>query len=72
MGQREFFRGWNRLQLADRESGLPANPVLIDANTQLPLTDERYMFAPGPKASEKMRERLAEAESRSKKRLAGE
>lgn len=56
-------------QVVDRDTGLPATPLLVDANTGAPLSDERYMFAAGPAASERMRARLETSELRARERL---
>jgi hypothetical protein len=47
-----------------RETGKPADQVLVDANSGLAINDEDYMFAPGPAAPEVMRNRITEASRR--------
>ncbi|MFZ4875506.1 winged helix-turn-helix transcriptional regulator [Janthinobacterium sp. Mn2066] len=68
-GNKHFSPDGIRMQLVNRETGAPAVPMLFDAETQQPLTEERYMVAPGPAASDTMRERLANAELRRRERL---
>jgi DNA-binding HxlR family transcriptional regulator len=46
------------LLVVSRETGKPADQVLVDARTGLAINDEDYMFAPGPAANEIMRMRL--------------
>jgi DNA-binding HxlR family transcriptional regulator len=52
------------LLVVSRETGKPADQVLVDANSGLAINDEDYMFAPGPAANEIMRMRLSEAGKR--------
>jgi len=49
------------LLVVSRETGKPADQVLVDANSGLAINDEDYMFAPGPAAPEVMRNRITEA-----------
>jgi hypothetical protein len=46
------------LLVVSRETGKPADQVLVDANSGLAINDEDYMFAPGPAATDVMRSRL--------------
>ena len=48
------------LLVVSRETGKPADQVLVDANSGLAINDEDYMFAPGPAATDSMRIRLNE------------
>ncbi|MGB9992280.1 winged helix-turn-helix transcriptional regulator [Massilia sp. SM-13] len=52
------------LLVVSRETGKPADQVLVDANSGLAINDEDYMFAPGPAANEVMRMRLSEVGKR--------
>lgn len=67
------FIGWGNQHLApegasllvvNRETGEPAEQILVDANSGRTISDEDYMFAPGPAAPELMRVRLHEASQR--------
>ena len=60
-GNENFAPEGATLVIASRETGLAADPVLVDASTGLPINDEYYSFAPGPAASDSMREHLLEA-----------
>ncbi|MES2148746.1 MAG: helix-turn-helix domain-containing protein [Pseudomonadota bacterium] len=68
-GNENFAPEGVSLQVVDRETGLAAAPVPVDANSGLPLSDERFMLAPGPMASETMRARLDAGERRARARL---
>lgn len=68
-GNKHFSPDGISMQLVDRATGAPAVPVLFDAEAQRPLTEDNYMVAPGPAASDTMRERLANAERRRRERL---
>ncbi|GAB2869569.1 helix-turn-helix domain-containing protein [Pseudoduganella ginsengisoli] len=46
------------LLVVSRETGKPADQVLVDARTGLAINDEDYMFAAGPAANEMMKMRL--------------
>ncbi len=60
-GNEQFAPEGASLVIASRETGLAADPVLVDAMTGLPINDEYYGFAPGPAASDSMRTTLLEA-----------
>src|SRR3954471_14972531 len=47
------------LVLVDEATGREVEPVLVDRATGRPLEDLTVAFAPGPAASERLRERLA-------------
>ncbi|SRR5450830_986750 len=49
------------LLVVNRETGEPATQILIDANSGRAISDEDYMFAPGPAANDVMRMRLSQA-----------
>lgn len=68
-GNKHFSPDGISMQLVDRVTGAPADPVLFDAEARRPLTEDNYMVAPGPAASDTMRERLANAERRRRERL---
>ncbi|WP_413739448.1 winged helix-turn-helix transcriptional regulator [Sodalis sp. RH14] len=46
-------------QLVNRETNVPAQPILVDAVTGEKMTDAAYRVGPGPVASEQMRYRMA-------------
>ncbi|WP_159451068.1 hypothetical protein [Micromonospora cremea] len=43
--------------LVDRNTGVEADPVIVDRSTGRPLDDSDFVFAAGPAASEIMRKR---------------
>ncbi|MFI6267998.1 hypothetical protein [Micromonospora zamorensis] len=43
--------------LVDRNTGVEADPVIVDRSTGRPLDDADFVFAAGPAASEAMRKR---------------
>jgi DNA-binding HxlR family transcriptional regulator len=53
-----------RMVLVDRETGDPAEPLLIDAITRFPLDDPRFVFAPGPAASDGFAARIIGTDER--------
>lgn len=63
-GNENFSPEGASLVIASRETGLPADPVLVDATTGLPINDEYYSFAPGPAASDTMRQRILDVAKR--------
>lgn len=46
------------VQLTDRRTGARVEPVLVDPATGQPITDADYRIAPGPAASDGVRQRL--------------
>ncbi|WP_439496757.1 winged helix-turn-helix transcriptional regulator [Bosea sp. (in: a-proteobacteria)] len=52
------------LLLADRETGTPVVPVVVDAASLQPVTSESAIVVAGPRASAGMRQRLAKAAAR--------
>ena len=64
-GNENFAPEGASLVIASRDTGLAADPVLVDAMTGLPINDEYYAFAPGPAASDSMRNIIEEAEKSS-------
>jgi hypothetical protein len=63
------FVGWGNEHLAPegasllvvhRETGQPAEQILVDKRSGRAISDEDYVFAPGPAAPELMRARLRE------------
>jgi len=67
------FVGWGNEHLApegasllvvNRETGQPAEQILIDKLSGQAISDEDYVFAPGPAAPEVMRARLREVSQR--------
>jgi DNA-binding HxlR family transcriptional regulator len=53
-----------RMLLVDRETGTEVDPVLVDRKTSKPISNLSVMFAPGPAASSRMRDRLADVARR--------
>ncbi|HAT30136.1 MAG TPA: transcriptional regulator [Janthinobacterium sp.] len=62
-GNEHFAPEGASLVIASRDTGVAADPVLVDAITGLPINDEYYGFAPGPAASEDMRAMILALES---------
>ena len=60
-GNRHFAPEGASVLLVDAESGLPAEPLLVDQHTGRPLTFPEFEYAPGPAAGEGTRQRLARA-----------
>jgi DNA-binding HxlR family transcriptional regulator len=50
--------------MADRASGKPVSPVVVDEISGVPLNFDNVMFAPGPMASGRLTERLEQAAQR--------
>lgn len=49
------------VQILNRETGLPAEPVLVDRVTGRPLSDPVFASAPGPAADARTRAKFAKA-----------
>jgi hypothetical protein len=58
-GNRHFAPEGASVLVADAKSGEIAAPLLVDAKTGKPLTDEDHVLVAGPAASPRTRERLA-------------
>jgi DNA-binding HxlR family transcriptional regulator len=50
--------------MLDRASGEPVVPLVVDAQTGLPLSPDHVDFVPGPQATERVTQRLAAAAER--------
>lgn len=59
-GNRHFAPEGVAVQMVDRETGRPADPVLIDRVSGEPLLSPRFRVGPGPAASERVRRRYAQ------------
>ncbi|MHB8423350.1 MAG: winged helix-turn-helix transcriptional regulator [Leptospirales bacterium] len=57
-GNRHFAPEGASVVIVDRETGVQANPVLVDQSTGLPIEGSRFRLAPGVAADERMRLRL--------------
>jgi DNA-binding HxlR family transcriptional regulator len=57
-GNRHLAPEGTSVQLVDAETGVPAEPVLVDRNTGRPLDGPGFVMAAGPAASERTRERM--------------
>ena len=60
-GNRHFAPEGESVVLVDAATGKTAEPLLVDANTGLPITPGRHVFAPGPAASDRTRRRYAKS-----------
>jgi DNA-binding HxlR family transcriptional regulator len=63
-GNRHFAREGVASELVDAETGKPARPVLVDAETGRALDASGYRFAAGPAADEAVLARMAFANGR--------
>jgi DNA-binding HxlR family transcriptional regulator len=58
-GNRHFAPEGPSVVLIDAASGQVADPILVDRNTGLPITDTTHRNAPGPAAGIRVQKRLA-------------
>jgi DNA-binding HxlR family transcriptional regulator len=58
-GNRHFAPEGTSVEIVDALTGAPADPVLVDRLTGRPIAQPDYVLAPGPAASERLRQRLA-------------
>lgn len=58
-GNRHLAPGGEALLLAERESGRPIAPAMVDAASLRPVTADSVIVVAGPRASSGMRQRLA-------------
>ena len=65
-GNRHFAPEGAQVVIADRKTGKVADPVLVDRNTSLEITPQRFRMIPGPKASERVKHKYAAIAARSK------
>jgi DNA-binding HxlR family transcriptional regulator len=65
-GNRHFAVEGIAGQLVDRETGLPAEPVLIDRVSGKPITAEHFAYGPGPAAGPEVLDRVAFIAQRAK------
>jgi DNA-binding HxlR family transcriptional regulator len=61
-GNRHFAPEGASVQLIDTETGVVADPVLVDGATGRPITESSHIVTAGPAASERTRRRYASAE----------
>jgi len=60
-GNRHFTPEGASVLLVDAQSGVEADPVLVDRRTGRPIDEPDYTFVPGPAASERVQTRFASA-----------
>lgn len=58
-GNRHFAAEGVAGQLVDRETGLAAEPIVVDRISGKPITPERFAYAPGPAAGPEVLDRVA-------------
>lgn len=58
-GNRHFATEGVAGQLIDRETGVPADPVVVDRLSGKPITEEHFTYAPGPAAGPEVLARVA-------------
>jgi DNA-binding HxlR family transcriptional regulator len=66
-GNRHFTPDGVQSTLVDAETGVEADPIVVDRSTLRPLTEDAYMFAAGPAANDAVRKRMAFVERKRKK-----
>lgn len=57
-GNRHFAPEGESVMLVDKETGMRADPILVDRSTGKPITEATHMNAPGPAASARVQRRL--------------
>jgi len=63
-GNRHFAPEGPSVIVVDRETGQPADPVLVDRVSGKEMTSEAFRSAPGPAADERQRTRHSHSQSR--------
>lgn len=58
-GRRHFGADGTTVELVDRETGLPADPVIVDATSGAPVDSHHFHFVAGADASSRTVERLS-------------
>jgi DNA-binding HxlR family transcriptional regulator len=58
-GNKHFAPEGVSVQLIDRKTGAPVEPILVDRDTGRPIADPDYVLAAGPAAPERTRRRYA-------------
>jgi DNA-binding HxlR family transcriptional regulator len=58
-GNRHFAPEGASVMLIDSATGKPADPILVDRNTGLPITEATHRNAPGPAAGARVQKRLS-------------
>jgi len=58
-GNRHFAPEGASVMIVDAETGAPADPVMVDRVTGRPIRPPEFVYAPGPAASERTRQRHA-------------
>ncbi|MDH4439833.1 MAG: helix-turn-helix domain-containing protein [Rhizobium sp.] len=60
-GNRHFSPGERNVVIVDSQTGVEAEPVLIDSRSGRPLSDPRFQWAAGPAADAEVQRRYAKA-----------
>src|SRR5262245_34730512 len=60
-GNRHFAPEGPSILLVDRESGVAADPVMVDRLTGRPISDANHRYVPGPAAGARVRKRYGAA-----------
>lgn len=58
-GNRHFAVEGVAGQLVDRETGVPAEPIMVDRISGKPITGEHFAYTPGPAAGPEVLDRVA-------------
>jgi DNA-binding HxlR family transcriptional regulator len=66
-GNRHFTPDGIQSTLVDAETGVEADPIVVDRATLRPLTEEGFKFAAGPAANDDVKRRMAFVERKRKK-----
>ena len=69
-GNRHFAEDGVQSTLVDVETGVEADPVVVDRATGRPLTEREFTFAAGPAASDVVRKRMAFVERKRREKAA--
>lgn len=65
-GNRHFAPEGAQVVIADRTTGKPADPILVDRRSLLEITPQRFHMRPGPAASDRVRRKYAAIAARNK------
>lgn len=67
-GNRHFTPDGVQSTLVDAETGIEADPIVVDRKTLRPLTEQDFTFAAGPAANDAVKRRMAFVEWKRKER----
>ena len=67
-GNRHFTPDGVQSTLVNAETGIEAEPIVVDGKTLRPVTEDAYIFAAGPAANDAVKRRMAFVERKRKER----